>query len=369
MIRMTVCLPLHCIHCIPSGDVLRMPPKKDDEKDEKTTDYFEAAGASVKKTDDEIHEAAVENQSHAVPLLTKATYPTFRGLPATSPSSSSLKRKSKSSTATKASKAVNKAEGRPSRFSAAGSRTGPKKKKRSRAVADDDSDEDDDVVATKDTKAPKVDQEKVYNAFMKANSLVAVPSAPYVSGHCYFNAIDYSRQCLLQPAVAQTAPARQLRRVVSLVQRSAAYLAMMTAKEALPRDKARNFGAVDVSTWKGSCHEVWAVKPPEFGEVQRYVGDFEAFSTLTSGEGKPRVTELNPRNAAATLRSFTANISRLRLINKSRRGLKRGEKKREGEEKREGRKERDSNLLFLLGFLVVAGALTNFHVQSTISKF
>lgn len=293
----------------------------------------------MKKTDDEIHEAAVENQSQAAPLLTKAKYPTFRGLPATSPSSSSLKRKSKSSTATKASKAVNKAVGRPSRFSAAGSRTGPKKKKRSRAVADDDSDEDDDVVATKDTKAPKVDQEKVYNAFMKANSLVAVPSAPYVSGHCYFNAIDYSRQCLLQPAVAQTAPARQLRRVVSLVQRSAAYLEMMTAKEALPRDKARNFGAVDVSTWKGSCHEVWAVKPPEFGEVQRYVGDFEAFSTLTSGEGKPRVTELNPRNAAATLRSFTANISRLRLINKSRRGLKRGEKKREGEEKREGRKE------------------------------
>ena len=293
-----------------------MPPKKDDKKKDE-------------KTYDEIHEAAVENQSHAVPLLTKATYPTFRGLPATSPSSSSLKRKSKSSTATKASKAVNKAEGRPSRFSAAGSRTGPKKKKRSRAVADDDPDEDGDVVATKDTKAPEVDQEKVYNAFMKANSLVAVPSAPYVSGHCYFNAIDYSRQCLLQPAVAQTAPARQLRRVVSLVQRSAAYLAMMTAKEALPRDKARNFGAVDVSTWKGSCHEVWAVKPPEFGEVQRYVGDFEAFSTLTSGEGKPRVTELNPRNAAATLRSFTANISRLRLINKSRRGLKRGERRRE----------------------------------------
>ena len=70
MIRMTVCLPLHCIHCIPSGDVLRMPPKKDDEKDEKTTDYFEAAGASVKRTGGEIHEAAVENQSHAVPLLT-----------------------------------------------------------------------------------------------------------------------------------------------------------------------------------------------------------------------------------------------------------------------------------------------------------
>ena len=324
-----------------------MPPKKDDKKkDEKTAEYFEAVGASVKRTDGEIHEAAVENQSQAAPLLTKAKYPTSRGLPATSPSSSSLKRKSTSSTATKASKAVNKAAGSP--FSAARSRTRTKKRKRSRETTNDDSDEDDDVVATKDTKAPKVDQEKVYNAFMKANSLVAVPSAPYVSGHCYFNAIDYSRQCLLQPAVAQTAPARQLRRVVSLVQRSAAYLAMMTAKEALPRDKARNFGAVDVSTWKGSCHEVWAVKPPEFGEVQRYVGDFEAFSTLTSGEGKPRVTELNPRNAAATLRSFTANISRLRLINKSRRGLKRGEKKREGEEKREGRKERERNLLFFV---------------------
>ena len=64
--------PPHLFHCIPSGDVLRMPPKKDDEKDEKTTDYFEAVGASVKKTDDEIHEAAVENQSQAAPLLTKA---------------------------------------------------------------------------------------------------------------------------------------------------------------------------------------------------------------------------------------------------------------------------------------------------------
>ena len=38
-----------------------------------------------------------------------------------------------------------------------------------------DSDSDDDLVVTKVTKAPKVDQEKVYNAFMKENSLVAVP--------------------------------------------------------------------------------------------------------------------------------------------------------------------------------------------------
>ena len=44
------------------------------------------------------------------------------------------------------------------------------KKKRSRAAADDGSDEDDDVVATKVTKAPNVDQEKLYSAFMKANN-------------------------------------------------------------------------------------------------------------------------------------------------------------------------------------------------------
>jgi hypothetical protein len=36
----------------------------------------------------------------------------------------------------------------------------------------------------------------------------------------------------------------------------------------------------------------------------------------------------------------------------------------EGREKREGEKAS----FFRLGFLVVAGALTNFHVQSTISK-
>ena len=149
-----------------------------------------------------------------------------------------------------------------------------------------------------------------------------------------------------------------------MVQRSAAYLEILTVEEALPRDKPRRFGAEDVSTWEESCHEVWAVKPPVFREVKRYVGDFEVFSTLTSGEGKPRVTELNPRNAAATLRSFTANISRLRLINKSRGGeggdefrfrvwreerKEKGREKREGEkreERRGGKKERERNLLF-----------------------
>ena len=68
-----------------------------------------------------------------------------------------------------------------------------------------------------------------------------------------------------------------------MVQRSAAYLEILTVEEALPRDKPRRFGAEDVSTWEESCHEVWAVKPPVFREVKRYVGDFEAFSTLTWG--------------------------------------------------------------------------------------
>ena len=70
---------------------------------------------------------------------------------------------------------------------------------------------------------------------------------------------------------------------MSLFQRSAAYLEILTVEEALPRDKPRRFGAEDVSTWEESCHEVWAVKPPVFREVKRYVGDFEAFSTLTWG--------------------------------------------------------------------------------------
>ena len=144
--------------------------------------------------------------------------------------------------AQKARKAAKKAAVRSGgRASVAGS----KKKKRSRETTRADSDSDDDLVVTKVTKAPKVDQEKVYKAFMKENSLVAVPDAPYVSGHCYFNAVDYSRQHLLQPAVAQTAPARQLRRLVSLVQRSAAYLEILTVEEALPRDKPRG-GRVSV---------------------------------------------------------------------------------------------------------------------------
>ena len=260
-----------------------MPPKKDVKKDEKTDDWVESVAVSQKKSGAEIRETAVNNASNATALLTKATYHSH---PSSSPSSSSSYRKranlasSKSSTAQKAGKAAKKAAGRSgSRAPAAGS----KKKERSRETTRADSDSDDDLVVTKVTKAPKVDQEKVYNAFMKENSLVAVPDAPYVSGHCYFNAVDYSRQHLLQPAVAQTAPARQLRRLVSLVQRSAAYLEILTVEEALPRDKPRRFGAEDVSTWEESCHEVWAVKPPVFREVKRYVGDFEAFSTLTWG--------------------------------------------------------------------------------------
>ena len=252
-------------------------------KDEKTDDWVESVAVSQKKSGAEIRETAVNNASNATALLTKATYHSH---PSSSPSSSSSYRKranlasSKSSTAQKAGKAAKKAAGRSgSRAPAAGS----KKKERSRETTRADSDSDDDLVVAKVTKAPKVDQEKVYNAFMKENSLVVVPDAPYVSGHCYFNAVDYSRQHLLQPAVAQTAPARQLRRLVSLVQRSAAYLEILTVEEALPRDKPRRFGAEDVSTWEESCHEVWAVKPPVFREVKRYVGDFEAFSTLTWG--------------------------------------------------------------------------------------
>ena len=280
-------------------------------KDEKTDDWVESVAVSQKKSGAEIRETAVNNASNATALLTKATYHSH---PSSSPSSSSSDRKranlasSKSLAAQKARKAAKKAAGRSGgRASVAGS----KKKKRSRETTRADSDSDDDLVVTKVTKAPKVDQEKVYNAFMKENSLVAVPDAPYVSGHCYFNAVDYSRQHLLQPAVAQTAPARQLRRLVSLVQRSAAYLEILTVEEALPRDKPRRFGAEDVSTWEESCHEVWAVKPPVFREVKRYVGDFEAFSTLTWG----RVSVF---------------------------GLERREK-REGEG---GKKERERNLLF-----------------------
>ena len=120
----------------------------------------------------------------------------------------------------KARKATKKAAGRSgSRVLPIGSK---KKKKRSCATARSDSAEDDDMVLTGVTKAPKVDEKKVYNAFMEANSSVAVPSAPYISGHCYFNFVDYSRQYLLQLTVAQTEPARQLRRLVSFVQRNAA---------------------------------------------------------------------------------------------------------------------------------------------------
>ena len=269
-------------------------------KDEKTDDWVESVAVSQKKSGAEIRETAVNNASNATALLTKATYHSH---PSSSPSSSSSNRKranlasSKSSPAQKAGKAAKKAAGRSgSRAPAAGS----KKKERSRETTRADSDSDDDLVVTKVTKAPKVDQEKVYNAFMKENSLVVVPDAPYVSGHCYFNAVDYSRQHLLQPAVAQTAPARQLRRLVSLVQRSAAYLEILTVEEALPRDKPRG------------------------GRVSVF-------------------------------------------------GFERREKREERErEEREGEGEKRGKEIFFffrLGFLVAAGALTNFHVQSTFSKF
>ena len=139
---------------------------------------------------------------------------------------------------------------------------------------------------------------------------------------------------------------------MSLVQRSAAYLEILTVEEALPRDKPRRFGAEDVSTWEESCHEVWAVKPPVFREVKRYVGDFEAFSTLTWG------------------RVSVFGLAFGEKREKRRGGRKERERREKREERRGGKKERERNLLFFrLGFLVAAGALTNFHVQSAISKF
>ena len=134
---------------------------------------------------------------------------------------------------------------------------------------------------------------------------------------------------------------------MSLVQRSAAYLGILTVEEALPRDKPRRFGAEDVSTWEESCHEVWAVKPPVFREVKRYVGDFEAFSTLTWGRVSVFGLERREKREGE--------------------GEKRGreERREKGREKREGEK----SSFFRLRFLVAAGALTNFHVQSAISKF
>ena len=144
-------------------------------KDEKTDDWVESVAVSQKKSGAEIRETAVNNASNATALLTKATYHSH---PSSSPSSSSSYRKranlasSKSSPAQRAGKAAKKAAGRSgSRAPAAGS----KKKERSRETTRADSDSDDDLVVTKVTKAPKVDQEKVYNAFMKENSLVAVP--------------------------------------------------------------------------------------------------------------------------------------------------------------------------------------------------
>ena len=100
---------------------------------------------------------------------------------------------------------------------------------------------------------------------------------------------------------------------MSLVQRSAAYLEILTVEEALPRDKPRRFGAEDVSTWEESCHEVWAVKPPVFREVKRYVGDFEAFSTLTSSCGKPTEAEFRGGRGGSSRRcaprqSLSANF-------------------------------------------------------------
>lgn len=139
-------------------------------KDEKTDDWVESVAVSQKKSGAEIRETAVNNASNATALLTKATYHSH---PSSSPSSSSSYRKranlasSKSSTAQKAGKAAKKAAGRSgSRAPAAGS----KKKERSRETTRADSDSDDDLVVTKVTKAPKVDQEKVYNAFMKENT-------------------------------------------------------------------------------------------------------------------------------------------------------------------------------------------------------
>ena len=132
-----------------------------------------------------------------------------------------------------------------------------------------------------------------------------------------------------------------------MVQRSAAYLGILTVEEALPRDKPRRFGAEDVSTWEESCHEVWAVKPPVFREVKRYVGDFEAFSTLTWG------------------RVSVFGLAFGEKREKRRGGRKERERREKGREKREGEK----SSFFRLRFLVAAGALTNFHVQSAISKF
>ena len=164
--------PPHLFLHIPSGEILRMPPKKDKKKDEKTDDWVESVAVSQKKSGAEIRETAVNNASNATALLTKATY---HSLPAPSPSSSSSDRKranlasSTSSTAQKARKAAKKAAGRSgSRVPAAGSKK--KKKKRTRETTSADSDSDDDVVTIRVTKAPKMDQEKVYNAFMKVTA-------------------------------------------------------------------------------------------------------------------------------------------------------------------------------------------------------
>ena len=145
-----------------------------------------------------------------------------------------------------------------------------------------------------------------------------------------------------------------------MVQRSAAYLEILTVEEALPRDKPRRFGAEDVSTWEESCHEVWAVKPPVFREVKRYVGDFEAFSTLTWG----RVSVFGLAFGEKREKRRGGRKERERREKREGEGKKRG---REifGREKREGEK----SSFFRLGSLVAAGALTNFHVQGTISKF
>ena len=115
---------------------------------------------------------------------------------------------------------------------------------------------------------------------------------------------------------------------MSLVQRSAAYLEILTVEEALPRDKPRRFGAEDVSTWEESCHEVWAVKPPVFREVKRYVGDFEAFSTLTWG------------------RVSVFGLAFGEKREKRRGGRKERERREKREERRGGKKERERNLLF-----------------------